>query len=122
MSYTRPVKVSLSCLYKTPGPSRMSGTEPRIGAAEYCVGLVVAARRSSASVRSWLHGGSRTGREGRARLAEPDKLVEFAAQLVRNGRPRKTVARTLGITEDKIAEEERCDAKTRAMGGRPIAI
>jgi hypothetical protein len=52
------------------------------------------------------------------RRAEPDKLVEFAAQLVRTGRPIKTVVRTLGITEDKIAEERsRYDAETRAMGG-----
>jgi hypothetical protein len=55
------------------------------------------------------------------RLADPDKLVEFAAYLVRTGRPIKTVARALGITKDKIAEEkERYDAETRAMGGPTI--
>lgn len=53
-------------------------------------------------------------------LANPDKLVEFAARLVIDGRPIETVVLYLGITEDKIAAErsrqEERDARRRGMG------
>jgi len=43
----------------------------------------------------------------RDRLANPDKLVEFAAQLVRTGCPIETVVLHLGITEDKKSAKRR---------------
>jgi hypothetical protein len=56
----------------------------------------------------------------RDRLAHPAKLVEFAAELVRTGRPIETVVLYLGISEDKIAAEcsrqEEREAKIRGMG------